>query len=108
MTEMNSQRKRNTEQAAEGYQAQELLWDPVFLFANFSNPIPLSSYFPPYPLCHPNLWPVPSVFQTQTETKGQENPCGTVSRGQPHLGHRVSREERQDLGVVWSMENSQK
>lgn len=47
MTEMNSQRKRNTEQAAEGYQAQELLWDPVFLFANFSNPIPLSSYFPP-------------------------------------------------------------
>ena len=49
MTEMNSQRKRNTEQAAEGYQAQELLWDPVFLFANFSNPIPLSSYFPPLP-----------------------------------------------------------
>ena len=65
-------------------------------------------FSPLNPLCHPNLWPVPSVFQTQTETKGQENPCGTVSRGQPHLGHRVSREERQDLGVVWSMENSQK
>ena len=38
MTEMNSQMKRNTEQAAEGYHAQELLWDPVFLFAKFSNP----------------------------------------------------------------------
>lgn len=41
MTEMNSQMKRNTEQAAEGHVSGSFSWDPVFLFAKFSNPIPL-------------------------------------------------------------------
>lgn len=71
MTEMNSQMKRNTEQAAEGYQAWELLWDPVFYLQNLAT-LYLSSYYPLLPLCHPKLGQC--LLLTQTETKGQENP----------------------------------
>lgn len=42
-----------------------------FLFAKFSNPIPLSSYYPLLPLCHPKLGQCLLFFGLKQKPKGK-------------------------------------